>query len=76
MFSLGQQEGLTGTYVRLSGLTLEIGHYLGSPPEIRRGSGAQRHRGGLRQAPKTTIQALRTSLRIVGTKRLVEASLN
>jgi hypothetical protein len=47
---------------RLSGLPLEFGHFLSSPPESRRGSAAQRHRGGLKLAPKTTIRALRTKL--------------
>ena len=66
LLPLGQQEGLTESYVRLSSLTLEIGHFLGSPPEIRRGSAAQRRGGGLRQAPKTTIQALRTEFENCG----------
>ena len=56
-------EGLTYRYVRLSSLTLEIDR---PPPEIRRGSAAQRHGGGLRQAPKITSQALRTEFENCG----------
>jgi hypothetical protein len=53
-----QNQGPRFCHSRASG-NLRIGCFSGSPPEIRRGCAAQRHGGGLRDAPRTVIQAFR-----------------
>ena len=44
------------------GQSLEIGLFLSSPPEVRRGNAAQRYGGGLKNLPVITIQVFRVEL--------------